>query len=56
MYRYYSGIGRYIPLEQKNVSNILMLDTTTGAVYSVGKKGVIPFFPSEKKPESPISQ
>lgn len=37
-YRTYSGIGRYVPLEPQNSANVLMLDTTNGAVYSVEKR------------------
>jgi len=37
-YRTYSGMGRYVPLEPQNSANVLMLDTTNGAVYSVEKR------------------
>ena len=38
LYRNYSGIGRYVPLGQQDAAFVLMLDTTTGAVYSVDKR------------------
>ena len=56
-YRNYTGIGRYVPLE-RDATNVLMLDTTNGAVYSVEKKDgtlsspwkeTIPPFPRENR-------
>ncbi len=38
VYRNYSGIGRYVPLWQPDVSYQMMLDTTNGAVYFVEKR------------------
>lgn len=37
VYKNYSGIGRYVPLEQHGSSNTLILDTSNGTVYSVEK-------------------
>lgn len=37
IYRNFSGVGRYVPLWHEGVSNQLILDTTTGDVYSVEK-------------------
>lgn len=57
-YRNYIGVGRYEPLGQQDASNLLMLDTTNGAVYFVEKrdgilsspwKETVPPFPREKK-------
>jgi len=39
LYRTYSGVGRYIPLGTQVPGTVLMLDTTTGAVYAVEKVG-----------------
>jgi hypothetical protein len=44
-YRSYSGIGRFVPLGQQDAAYILMLDTTTGAVYSVEKQDGNPSSP-----------
>jgi len=52
-YRTYSGIGRYVPLEPQNSANVLMLDTTNGAVYSVEKRDGT-FFPTWKETVPPI--
>jgi curved DNA-binding protein CbpA len=54
MYRYYSDIGRYIPLEHKNISSILMWDTTTDAVYSAGKKALFTFPPQRRSLDRPF--
>lgn len=56
-FRIYSGVGRYEPLGQQDASRLLMLDTTSGAVYSVEKRGgmfypwkkTVPPLPSEKE-------
>ncbi len=37
-YQNYSGIGRYVPLEQQDTSKVLILDTVNGAVYSAEKR------------------
>lgn len=52
-YRTYSGIGRYVPLEQQNAANVLILDTTNGAVYSVEKKDGV-FFSTWKETVPPL--
>lgn len=44
-YRNYSGIGRYVPLGPQTADSVLMLDTTTGAVYSVEKHPAGPSAP-----------
>jgi len=58
LYRNYSGVGRYVPLEQQGASSLLILDTTNGAVYSVDKrdgtltspwKEIVTPFPRENK-------
>jgi len=38
LYRNFIGISRYVPLGQQNGPTLLILDTTTGAVYSVDKR------------------
>ena len=52
-YRYYIGIGRYLPLEQQNGAGLLMLDTANGAVYSVEKRAGPSFF-TWKETVSPL--
>lgn len=56
-YHNYSGIGRYVPLGSQDTS-LVMLDSATGAVYSVEKrhgtstsvwKETVPPFPREKR-------
>jgi curved DNA-binding protein CbpA len=37
-YRNYSGMGRYVPLGPQNTARLLILDTATGAVYTVDKR------------------
>jgi hypothetical protein len=58
LYRTYSGIGRFVPLGQEDAASVRILDTTTGAVYSLEKrngavlspwKEVVPPVPREKK-------
>lgn len=39
VYQNYSGIGRYVPLGQTDSAYVLMLDTTSGAVYAIEKRG-----------------
>jgi curved DNA-binding protein CbpA len=38
LYRNYSGMGRYVPLGPQNTARLLILDTATGAVYTVDKR------------------
>jgi hypothetical protein len=52
--RIYSGIGRYVPLEQLNTTYVLMLDTTNGAVYSVEKRAGN-LFPTWQQTVPPLS-
>jgi hypothetical protein len=52
-YRMYNGVGRYVPLESRNSANVLMLDTTNGAVYSVEKRDGT-FFSTWKETIPPI--
>lgn len=60
-YRNYSGVGRYVPLGEKDGLTVIMLDTATGAVYAVDKrignlsqpwKTIVP--PLSKEIKSPV--
>ena len=60
IYRNFIGISRYVPLGQQDGPTLLILDTTSGAVYSVDKRegahssawkeNVSPFYREKKWP------